>query len=110
MLSCLLLSQWLAMVHVVLHPAGGAGQALQQRADLPAGSAARELHDLATGHESGSAACQLLDQLCHAASGVEAPVLHLHEHLPQRVSVLALFREERAFWSRALARAPPVLA
>jgi hypothetical protein len=109
-LSFVLLSQWLALVHAVVHPLGTAKAGLQQRVDVSVTSIAHKVRELASGHESGSSICQLLDQLCQPAPGIDVPALAVPQAVEQQVAALPPLREEHPPWGLYRARAPPVLA
>ena len=72
-LSALVATQWLALVHGIGH---GMGRPAGPRATLASADAAgtgRVLLKLITGHDEGSAFCQLLDQLSHAGPLAQVP-------------------------------------
>jgi hypothetical protein len=109
-LSFVLLSQWLALVHAVVHPLGTAKAGLQERVDVPATSIAHKVRELVSSHDSGSSVCQLLDQLCQPAPGIDVPAAAMPQAVEQQVAALPLLREELPQWGLYRARAPPVLA
>lgn len=98
-LLALLLAQWLALAHAVLHAA-------QVRGTLALADAASVQVDW-IGHTSGSPECRLVDQLLSAAAASEVPAFEAGS--PPDVPVAAP-REASAARSAARpyeARAPP---
>ncbi|MBH9577266.1 hypothetical protein [Inhella proteolytica] len=106
LLSCVLLAQWLALAHSVVHPGGQAGLRLQ----LAQAGAPDLLQQLDADHAAGSADCLALDQLCHGAPDAAEPALPLLQLLAQPAPGAAQSATPRTPWRRQLARAPPVLA
>lgn len=109
-LSFVLLSQWLALVHAVVHPVGSAKAGVHERVDGPATSLAQKVRELVSSHDSGSNVCQLLEQLCHFAPDVDAPAPDAQQTVETLVAALPPLREARPEWGLYRARAPPVLA
>jgi hypothetical protein len=109
-LSFVLLSQWLALVHAVVHPLGAAKAGVQEHVNAPAPSIAHKVRELVSGHESGSNVCQLLNQLCQPTPSIDVPAAALPQAVEQQVAAVPLLREERPQWGLYRARAPPVLA
>ena len=127
LLASLLGSQWLGLLHAQLHP--GAHAQLQPLAHAHAGHAepggdAHHAHEAHAGaaaqgstllqlldqHEVGSAACQLLDQLGHAAPSDGLALLSPPSWgLLQQAAVVSVGPRHQA-WTRPPARAPPSLA
>jgi hypothetical protein len=105
----LLLAQWLALAHGVLHPGGGAARsalASATEADSPGWASLFGKHD----GGDGAAQCRLVDQL--PGGLLVAPALPPLAALPQALLRAPLFAN---VWQglQALgfrARAPPVLA
>jgi hypothetical protein len=108
--TLLLLSQWLAVAHSVVHLPGQGPAVVHGRSEASASPLARALYELVTQHDNGSGTCQLLDQLCHGAP--DAPAVALPSVLPADAGVAAPVTSARASarWSEYLARAPPALA
>lgn len=127
LLCALLGAQWLGLLHAQLHP--GAHAQLQPLAHTHAGHAepggdAHHAHEAHAGaaaqgstllqlldqHEVGSAACQLLDQLGHAAPSDGLALLSPPSWgLLQQAAVVSVGPRHQA-WTRPPARAPPSLA
>lgn len=102
-----LAAQWLALVHTVVHAGGRALPGLETAA-APQG--ASSLVQRVAGHDAGSAACLLLDQLAHAAPWAEPPAalpLLLPPAGPDDTLAVAVLPAE---WAGYRARGPPAVA
>jgi hypothetical protein len=101
-----LVAQWLALVHTVVHGRGPASgvPALELRADAPT------LLQLVAGHDAGTVVCQWFDHLAHATPGVEVPVPAAAPLPLADLPPVALPVPRPAAWAAYRARAPPVHA
>lgn len=100
-----LVAQWLALVHTVVHGRGPApATVLELRADAPA------LLQLVAGHDAGTVVCQWFDHLAQATPGFEVPV-PAAAPLPQAdLPSVALPAPRAVVLAAYRARAPPVHA
>ncbi len=103
LLSCVLLAQWLALAHSVVHPGG-------RQVQLHAPALGSVLQQLDSDHAAGSADCLALDQLCHGAPGAAVAAPPLLQVLAQPAPVAPRSATLPTPWRRQQARAPPVLA
>lgn len=104
LLLAVVLAQWLALAHSVVH--GRGLPVIEYRAPE-----ASTLVDLLAGHDAGSATCQLLDQLAHASPGFEAPQLAAPAPLPDAwVASIHLAPSCRVSWAYRARAPPPVQA
>lgn len=110
MAAWLMLSQWLAVAHSVVHLPGQGPAIVHERSEVAASPLVRAVYELVSQHDNGSGTCQSLDQLCHGAP--DAPAVALPAALPADIGVAAPVSPARASarWSEYLARAPPALA
>lgn len=109
-LACVLLSQWIALAHALAHAPGLSHGSVQPHEGVVESPAARLVHQLVAGHDSGTDTCRLLDTLAQdllPATSAAAPLLQFHAEAvaePRRQDA------PRVAWRRYLARAPPVLS
>lgn len=107
-LSAVLAAQWLALLHGVLHVHGGSAPAgIEQRLSGEPDGWAQKVF---AGHDVGSLACHLVDQLSHGGPSSSPLQIALPLVLAGVVAVLAAPATSTAAWARYHARAPPVLA
>ena len=110
-LSTLVAAQWLGLVHGIGHGGGKPLAAQPAASGLDAAPGAGQgLLKLITGHEEGSAFCQLFDQLSHASPLAQVPAAPaaLTPEAPLFAAVPLPPRAAPALGY--LARAPPFLA
>lgn len=103
-----LIAQWLALVHAVVHAGGRALPVLEAASSSDHG--ASPLVQLVAGHDAGSAACLLLDQLAHATPCAEPPPALLPALPPAAHDNTPTAPLLPAEWADYRARGPPVLA
>lgn len=109
-LACVLLSQWLALAHSLVHAPGLAWDENHEAVVAPGESVADLLHELVAGHDGGTDVCRLLDSHAHDMVPVAHPtgaLLHVH---PEAALAPTQRDVVRVAWRRYLSRAPPVLA
>src|SRR5688572_15680502 len=74
-LACVLLSQWLALAHSIVHAPGSADAAIHASIAAQDESIGHALHDLVASHDAGNDACRLLDSLAHDLAPTAQPAL-----------------------------------